>query len=64
MYSSYGKIIGLRQKLVIRRSISTDGALKLLEIERNATKQEIKKAYLAKAKLYHPDNKVNFDVLN
>ena len=41
-----------------------DGALKLLEVERNATKQEIKKAYLAKAKLYHPDNKVNFNVLN
>ena len=58
MYSSYGLLIGLRKELVIKRALSTNEAIKLLGVERNATKKEIKQAYLVKAKLYHPDNKV------
>ena len=60
MYSSYGLLIGLRKELVIKRALSTNEAIKLLGVERNATKKEIKQAYLVKAKLYHPDNKVSF----
>lgn len=40
---------------------SADNAYKILEIERNATDDEVKKAYRTMAKKYHPDRVVTED---
>ena len=65
MYSSYRYLIGLRVRLS-RVQLSRDSfrflsrfeAASILEICEKSSKKEIKKAYLNKAKIFHPDNKV------
>ena len=51
--------LGINQfRLVPRRVMSTHEARHLLGVSEKSTKKEIKNAYLAKVKIYHPDNQV------
>jgi len=65
MYISYRNLIGLRVRFSrvplsrdLFRFLSRFEAASILEISEKSSKKEIKKAYLKKAKILHPDNKV------
>lgn len=42
----------------IRRYLTAFESARILGVSQDATKKDIKEAYLNKAKLYHPDNQV------
>ena len=69
MYNRYRSVIGFRNKSNIlcrirllsmshHDSLSRNEAADILGIRINASKKEVKQAYLQKAKIFHPDNKV------
>ena len=63
MYNGYRSVIGFKTKQLILysvyRTLSRKDSAEMLGIPQDASKKEVKQAYLQMAKQFHPDNKVN-----
>merc|ERR1712113_599434 len=65
MYNGYRSVIGFKTKQLILysvyRTLSRKDSAEMLGIPQDASKKEVKQAYLQMAKQFHPDNKITGD---